>query len=498
MSFILILLFYLLSFIIHCNYILIPFDIFIYNPKYNNSLQEDFLSMKFSEDIYINLTIGNPKQIIKAVLRLDQYELIITEQNYNYALSNSFKFNNYIQNKYTCNDTFHLITINTSNELNDYIHKDKVYKQNLEQSLYKVHKDIKFVFLNNTSTYKYLEKEFEEKEIEKIIKINYGMAGLRLRYMNIDSSPDLIKSLRNIKAINSSIFTFLFNDNKKDEHYGYLVIGDKVIDTEKEYEETNNTYFGLRSSRLSWDLKTETIYSESKKDLKNKNFYLEKNMDIELKIEKSYILGTYNYKKYIENIFFKDLIDKNICQYKKLLVEFSYGTYICDSKSKIFKDYYDNIFPDLVIKTEKIIDDLILTKKDLFLENKYNDSDTNIYFMIYFSTIYTTKWMFGRPFFEKYRLSFNIDKSFIIYHKKKFNEEKEENNDNVDMNKKDNKILKIIIIIFLILMIFFLGFLFHKSITKMPRKHKANELDDEFDYESHNEKKNEENKLIND
>ena len=153
---------------------------------------------------------------------------------------------------------------------------------------------------------------------------------------------------------------------------------------------------------------------------------------------------------------------------------------MCNSKSKLFIEYYNNIFPDLVLKCYNL-EDLILTKKDLFFYNEYNKSDTNIYFLIYFSTIYTTSWMMGRSFLEKYRFSFNHDTSFIMYHKRKFVDEKDENKI-IKQNYIKNKIIKIIIIIILVLIIFLLGFLFHKLITKIPRKQKANELDDDFDY----------------
>ena len=474
------------------NYILIPFDTFTYNDQNNNTfLQKDILSMKYSEDFYISLSIGNPIQTIKLLLRLDEYETIIKEPNYNSSSSSSFELNKIVQNKYICNDTFHLITINSSEELNDYLNKDKNKRKSIEQNLYKDYKNIKFIYLNNTTNYEYLENELMDDDINKIKENNYGMIGLRLRHINLDSATDIIKSLKEMEAINTKIFTFYFNNKKNDEHYGYLIIGDKVIDAKNEFEETYNTYFAMRSSRLSWDLRVDTIYSEFKNDSKNINLYLQKNLDVELIIEKSYILGNKDYKTFIEEVFFNDLVKENICHYKELLVAQHTGTYVCDNKSKLFQNYYKNNFPNLILKCNNIIDNLILTKKDLFFYNEYNKSDTNIYFNIFFSTIYTTKWMLGRPFLEKYRFSFNFDTSYIIYHKKIFDED-ELNNE----NKKNNNILiKIIIVIFLVFIIFFLGYLFHKLITKVPRKQKANELDDEFDYTISN---NKDKKLCND
>ena len=471
------------------NYIILPFGIFIYNPKNNTDFQNDLLSLKFSEDIYINLTIGSPNQTFKTLLRLDQFETIFKEPNYMQSLSNSFRFHKFTSNKFICNETFHLLTINSSSELNAYLHKDMSSKKIMEQNKYMNYANLNFIYLNESSDTKYLEKDMTQEEIDKILIQNYSMIGLRLRKIN-DYSPEFIKSLKQLNIINSTIFTFIFNSNKKEEHYGYLIIGDIFKDKEKEFEETNSTLYGLRDGRLSWDFRTIKIYSQLKKRNKDLNAYMVDNLVCELSLEKSYYLVDNNYKEFIDEAFFDELVEQNVCQYRKLKINSNHGTYVCDSKSKIFIENYNNNFPDLIFKNENL-GELIFTKKDLFFYNEYNKSDTNIYFLIYFGGVYTNKWILGRPFLEKYRMSFNMDKSEIIYHKKRFSDEEEDNAINNDSYQEDHKILKIILIIILALIIFILGFLCHKFITKMPRKQKANELDDDFDYttkESQNKK----------
>ena len=226
---------------IESNYILIPFNTFIYNKKHDNTiLQKDILSMRFLEDMYITLSLGNPVQTIKLLLRLDQNGLIINEPNYNYSLSNTFKLSNYLENKLICKDTFHFFMLNSSKELNDYIHK-KNYNKKVEIVKYEDYNDIQFIYVNKTANYKFLEVDLKDEEIQKIQLLNYGMLGLRIRLYNTASSPDLIKYLKEIKAINSYIFSFYFNDKKNDtEHNGYLIIGDTFTDQEKEYEQINN------------------------------------------------------------------------------------------------------------------------------------------------------------------------------------------------------------------------------------------------------------------
>ena len=489
----------LICFNIINNYILIPFDISIVNAHKKKDIANDILSLKYCEEPYINLTLGDPQQTIKMLLYLNQFEIIIKDSDYNSKLSNTFKIHRIDDEKYICNETFNFFTLNSSKELNEFIHKDKKDKEIIQKNNIKVYQNVKFVHLNISNNI-YLEDEMLQDDLDKLILFNYGILGLRLKNTNTNLKPLFVKGLKEINGINASIFTFLFNKENNDDHYGYLLIGDKYIDTEKEFEETNKTIFGMRDGTLTWDLRTETIYSRAKDYSKDVSLFKEKNINVELYFEKSYCLGDHNYKDFIDTIFFNDLVEKKVCNYQKMLVDEAFGTYVCDSKSKIFLDYYNNKFPDLVFQNERIGNELILTKKDLFFYNNYNKSDTKIYFMIYFSIASPRKWKLGRQFLEKYRLSFDMDKSEIMYHKKLFTEEDQEKKNNENNNNGNNSfsiVIKVIIIIVLIIIIFFLGFLFHKLITKMPRKKKANELEEDFDYDEKNDNLDKENIGIN-
>ena len=95
------------------------------------------------------------------------------------------------------------------------------------------------------------------------------------------------------------------------------------------------------------------------------------------------------------------------------------------------------------------------------------------------SKIYNN-WTLGLPFLKKYRLSFNFDSKQIGYYK---------DYENIPKNDEQNKLsfifIKTIIIIILIIIIFILGMQFQKKIIKVPRKNKANELDDNYEYNSY-------------
>ena len=471
-------------------YIVIPFDSFLFENKNRYILKEDPLSVRFQEDIIFNLSIGYPKQDIQMLLRLDQYELRIKEPNYISSLSKTFRPNKIIE-KFICKENFYFMTINTANELNYFINNEESNKENEEKEIIKEYKDITFVYFNNTSNNKYIERDLSDYELNILYENNIGMLGLRPVQFQLDSYPQFLKTLKFSKYINISVFSFIFEKKPNSNHLGYLIIGDN-FNINNEYPKPNITNFALRDGKMSWDLIMDKIYCESKQE--KIGSYHENNMNAQLKVEISYILGSKNYKQFIEKEFFNGLVKDNICEYKNILIDKLYGTYVCDSKSKKFQEYYNNKFPDLVFMVKNIEDKLILTKNDLFFKNNNNISDTHIYFNVYFHLLSTTTWQLGRIFLSKYRFSFNLDTSLIYYYSRD-NLEINNNNKNFDKEESKNIFYKIIFIIFLALIIFILGFLFHKSIVKNPRKIKANELDDEFYYP---ENKDKDKKLFND
>lgn len=483
----------ILSYIISIsgNYIIIPFDSLSYDPQKNDLVKTDFLSSYFCKDLYINLTLGSPKQTIKALLRIDQYELRIKEPNYISSLSKSFTSQK-IVNKLISTENFNFIEFNTSEELNDFINNEAINKVQKEQASYKEIKDLTFVYLNDSSSTRFLQKELLEYESDKILKFNYAMLGLRNRnkHLNYDNYPQFVSSLIKAKGINKGFFSFIFDKNKNAEHLGYLIIGDLFKNTKDEYEETNSTYYANRREGLSWDLSLETVYSESYRD--NLKSLYERSPTGQLRVELPFILGTKYYKDFIVNEFFKDLIKDKICEEKDILIDRMFKTFACNSKSEKFREYYNNKFPDLIFAVRNIEEKLILTKEDLFFYNTNNKSDTNIYFNIFFNVVISTDWHLGRTFFQKYRFSFDTNDNKIIYHSNKNRQNIKGKNMIMDGNDK-NQISKIILIIFLCMVIFILGVLFHRAVIKKPRKVKANELDDEFIYQE-----KEKNKKIND
>ena len=128
-----------------------------------------------------------------------------------------------------------------------------------------------------------------------------------------------------------------------------------------------------------------------------------------------------------------------------------------------------------------------LKNEDIWLErNGYK------YFMIIESSNPENCWVFGKPFFKKYHMTFNQDSKTIgVYTNVNYNQSDEsKDNPNIPTNKKT--ILLICIIVGLVIIIGVLIILLIRFYLLAPRKKKANELiDDNFEYKSNEDVDNE-------
>ena len=101
--------------------------------------------------------------------------------------------------------------------------------------------------------------------------------------------------------------------------------------------------------------------------------------------------------------------------------------------------------------------------------------------------------MLGRPLFKKYPTVFDQDKKKFGFYLQTgeydVNDGNKENNSNIPWSW--------ILVIVLSIIVIVLGVILYKTIPLIRRKKKANELDEDFVYESQNDK-NENNKIIND
>jgi len=227
----------------------------------------------------------------------------------------------------------------------------------------------------------------------------------------------------------------------------------------------------------------------------------------EFSFEFPFILSSYNHRNYLDKQFFKNENYSKFCNEEKV------GEYYVKYCSKEVIDKLQPFYFYLskTYLMENQTDYIELNYNDLFIKSEFDD---NIYLfqMIFVDNSY--RWIFGKPFFKKYTIVFEQDKKIIGFYTK-LNEYNETNNnnegdggDNSEKNENKSDALKdwfYLIVIFAVTFFIFsviLTVLLCKKIVFGKRKIKANELDDDYVYNTDvdkNEKndKNQKDLLIN-
>jgi len=429
---------------------------------------------------------------------MDTYGFMIFEKAFNYSLSETYEE---IKDKlkiglfksfkpFLLKDHFYFSSFNSYNYFQKYINESN--RQELIELTHNITKTNKTAFSimriknkSNNSNKKYYE---------------YGILGLKLNKNSYNKLPELLSSLKQSRDINSYSFSLKFRNeiNKGftyNENKGYFIIGEELTDDKFEMDRicyTNAINYG---GGINWETKFDNIYSRNIKiDSSNREFKSKRNQGI-FYVNKPYILGTKEYHEFIKEIFFEELIEKNICFINDKIDNKNYFSYFCDSTSVIFMNKLSNKFPDLIFEHKELGGNFTLTQKDLFAYNAFNKSDLNLYFLVMFANpkghSFIFSWTLGIPFLKKYRLSFNFDTHKIGYYKDdgKIIMHKGIGNNSKSLYNYNFTFSKIIIIIILIFVIFILGMIFQRKFIKLSRKKKSYELDDDYEYNPNNKNK---------
>ena len=435
----------------------------------DSEIKNDFLSNLYSKNLYMNITIGSNKEVIKGILNMTQNGFFIYENAYNYNSSSSFMKNNktesfYKRNYeegYKSNDTICLDIINNNNK-----------KSKIEKCI-------------NENRVSFALMKAKQKNIEINLYENYSIIGLQQNdYFDENVIPLFIHSLKVANIVDSYLFSIEYNNEDKNNDFdGYLLLGNesKISDNIEIIKYSTERKFGFPFWGINFDqvcVGINNSYDKSK-DNNYQSFY---HTDVEFDATLPYLVGIYEYNMYIKFNFFYDLLSEKICQYIAAPINPDYSTFVCDSKSSKFIEAMKK-FPKLFFVHIYSNITFVLDKNDLFVYNPYNKSDTQIYFLVLFYNHNgqydeITKFKLGIPFFKKYKFSFNPEDRVMNYYEKATPNKKEK--DKIKINFK--KIISIVIIVLLLIIFFILGILFHKNIIKLPRKKKANELDDEYEY----------------
>ena len=281
-----------------------------------------------------------------------------------------------------------------------------------------------------------------------------------------EESANFISQLKKKDKINSYAFTIKY---APDSDAGEIIIGDLPHEYAPDVYSSENYFFDsvsiTKEPPFNWHFRYKNcLYDEQKIDSGN---------IVKFSIDFGFLRGNAKLQKYLDENYF----NKNPCYKEK--TKNNYYIYYC--KEKAIKNFKPLIFEleskylptNLNAKFE-------FTYKDLFIEE-----NSIYYFQIVFPSDGTySNWIFGKPLFKKYQMVFDQDRKTYGFYMKI-------NDKNSGISLKTHLKLSWALIVILIIVSLVLGYYICKLIAKLPRRLKANELEDSFTYDSSNSKYNE-------
>ena len=283
-----------------------------------------------------------------------------------------------------------------------------------------------------------------------------------------EESANLITQLKKRDKINSYVFSIKYTNDDN----GEIIIGDLPHEYSPNKYSSQNYFFDTvsitKEPPFNWHFTYDKcLYGEEEVDKSNM---------VKLSIDFGFIKGNSFLKKNLEKNFF----GVNNCNKKQIN---DYDIFYCT------KDALKNFKPIIFKLQSKYCPTITnanfeFTADDLFIKDN-NDND-KYYFQIIFNTDgLFHNWVFGKPLFKKYQMVFDQDKKTYGFYL--------ENNFNI-INTLPNNIantstkISWILVVFLLIVSLGLLYALHKLLPKIPRKLKANELEENFSYEASNTK----------
>ena len=318
---------------------------------------------------------------------------------------------------------------------------------------------------------------------ESIIGLNMPEKDIRPSLLN----TNIFEQLKKNNSINKRIFSvFYFNNiriDKNKNNYkecdGQIIFGKLPHEFEEEgkIREIKKRY-NIDESNLYWaNAVPEEYHKKWKIKFDSITFSNEQFQDLtaEIIIEQNFFTGTPTFKTMVHKNFFKKYILQYLCKEEKYYnykENLEYYYYTCENSIKLELDKYNNTI--LAFKSKDLNEIFNFKIEELFFE--YNN---RMYFGVVFVQYQIQEWKLGRLFFEKYPLFFSLDNKAIGYYKQNV-----ENKIGKKRNVTTNLIL-IILVIFLLLL-FFITFRKYNTLKSLiPRKLKANELNDQYSFSAY-------------
>ena len=279
-----------------------------------------------------------------------------------------------------------------------------------------------------------------------------------------EESANFISQLKKKDKINSFAFTIKYNSNSNNEENGEIIIGDLPHEYAPDTYSPENYFFDsvsiTKEPPFNWHfIYKKCSYGQEQIDTRN---------SVKFSIDFGFIKGNKNLQKTLEENFF----NLNSCYKDK--TKNNYYIYYCTEKA------IKNLKPIIFELESKYCPMNLNAKfefnyKDLFIKDENKDNDIYYFQIVFPSDGSYSNWIFGKPLFKKYQMVFDQDRKTYGFYVK-LNEKK---NDNSNNSLKISWTLVVILIIVSLV----LGYILCKLINKLPRRLKANELEDSFTYD---------------
>ena len=395
----------------------------------SNISSDNIFKTLLINDIYTNITIGNPKQVIPTSIKLQNYPFYIISKN------GKAKQDYYFDEKLST--SYNKIEHKAFYYIEDDLYEGDIATENFQFGNKEI-TNFTFILVN------------ELNDIKNIYE--GGNIGLRNNYGSLIGyeGTNIVDNLKKSNLINS--YTFFLNFEKNE-----LIFGNLPHEYDSNYKEENYIFCNSISihDKREWAFEFDEIkYNNDTQFIKERHFWLYPELGV--------IIGSDNFHTHINNIFFKKYISEGMCFSKNFKDKVDYTEYIyfyCKENVNV-----DNL-GKLTLYHKELNFTFEIDLKDLFY--KLNDMK---YFLIIFNNFNPFDWKLGLPFFQKYNFVFDIDKKTIGLYKRK--------GGNFSFS------FSFFIYCILILIIICMGYFIYYLLSHKPRKRRANELEDNFEYQA--------------
>ena len=415
----------------------------------------DFLNFTVQNKFYTELKLGTPVQKIKTWIDSNECSYYLLK---NTCILNDSFFNE--NNSYT----FHPNSYDAYGKYFTYFHRDgRAYNANdtfyLNNDINNISKEISV----NEFTFAFIFEQINSTLfrpnpiIHEYTGKSCATIGFRFRYKGDiyeENSKNFLEMLKIKNVIDSYLVFIKYDDNKNENYLFFGEYPENIFSGKYKTENSRKTQIKIYDGfEKKYGIEFDKIQSED---------YIFNDTKVVFDYNLGVIIGTNEYKKFIEENYFKEYFNKNICEIKNMN---NYIFYVCD-KNKL-KDIDIQKFPSLNMVKKELNETFIINYKDLFLrKGEY------IFFMVIFnSNNNDDKWTFGKIFLSKYVFVYNFDSKLIIYYV---------NDNNEVINIYFNDIIKFIGLLSILCVIFAIAcILLSRAIFKKRKKtKKANELDE--------------------